>query len=485
MTTTTPILGLTLYDSTTDQAVLFATYRAQISGPATSSNLYKIDTEIGDIQTDITALQAFKGAIPVPAAYISANYYEATGITSITSYTSGTVIILSLDTTSSGTVTLNINSLGTKSVMKTNSAGAIINLIGTDLVINRDYLFRYDGTRWLWVSMSSLATGAEIDTGTDDIKSVTPKAIVDSAITTASKSQTFTNKTLGTTQLGEVSLKLDAALSADGTWSGITEIGTAGVALTFGDLCYFQTADSRWELFHSALEAAYNKKLGMCVLAAAGDGSATEMLLVGKIRADSKFPTLSIGNPVYGSENYGLVSPIPVVSSSYGYVRVVGYANTADELYFNPSPPRPHSISEIVLLRNAGPGGLVPGVASTTYDWPGECLSASTCKIWANLLSSANIIYARWVLTWNPHATSATVTGVRLVKCDDGPTNIEVISTVEEGSNTSPSVDAVDVTTDLQTILSGGVYKNIGHQARGDGSNQCSIYSSVIEVVWG
>jgi hypothetical protein len=38
------------------------------------------------------------------------------------------------------------------------------------------------------------ATGAEIDTGTDDAKYVTSKAIADSAVTTATKTQTLTNK---------------------------------------------------------------------------------------------------------------------------------------------------------------------------------------------------------------------------------------------------------------------------------------------------
>ncbi|MBU1449238.1 hypothetical protein KKF45_05330 [Patescibacteria group bacterium] len=39
------------------------------------------------------------------------------------------------------------------------------------------------------------ATGVEIDTGTDDAKYATPKAIADSAVTTATKTQTLTNKT--------------------------------------------------------------------------------------------------------------------------------------------------------------------------------------------------------------------------------------------------------------------------------------------------
>jgi hypothetical protein len=155
MSSTTPNLALTLYDSTTDQSVSFATFRAVWGGPSTTSNFYKIDTAYGTLSGQITSLQTTRGAIRVPASYVSANYYEATGISAITAYTTNMSIILSVDTTSSGTVTLNINGLGTKSVMKVNSSGVATNLTGSDLVKGRFYLFNYDGTRWLWVSANS------------------------------------------------------------------------------------------------------------------------------------------------------------------------------------------------------------------------------------------------------------------------------------------------------------------------------------------
>lgn len=130
---------------------------------------------------------------------------------------------------------------------------------------------------------------------------------------------------------------LDAALSADGRYSGISENGTAGVALVFGDLVYFQTTDSRWELASADNAAAgHNLKLGICILAAAGDGSATKVLLLGKVRADAVFPTFTIGAPVYMSTTAGDVQ-VAAPSSTTDIIRKVGFGNTADELYFNPS----------------------------------------------------------------------------------------------------------------------------------------------------
>lgn len=155
MSSTTPNLSLTLYDSTTDQSVSFATFRAVWGGPALTSNFYKIDTAYGVQASQIASLTANRGAITVAASYISANYYEASGVTAITSYVTNMNIILSVDTTSSGTVTLNINALGTKSVSKVDSTGTVINLTGSDLVKGRQYLFTYNGTQWIWVSANS------------------------------------------------------------------------------------------------------------------------------------------------------------------------------------------------------------------------------------------------------------------------------------------------------------------------------------------
>lgn len=210
MTTTTPNLSLVLYNSTTDQAEYFSNFRATIAGISSTSNFYRIDTAYGIQAGQITSLQNTRGAIYVPATFVSSNYYESNGITEITAYLTNMSIIVKLDVASAGTVTLNINSLGTKSLYKINSAGTAVNISGAELQIGKNYLFRYDGTQWIWVSSASAdqiyiagtsgnlvtvnsdntllgttamivkATGAELDTGTDDVKFATAKALKDS-----------------------------------------------------------------------------------------------------------------------------------------------------------------------------------------------------------------------------------------------------------------------------------------------------------------
>lgn len=154
MTTTTPNITLTLYDSSTDQSVTFADFRAVLAGTASTSNFYRIDTAVGTHTTQIAALQLTKGAVGVSATYSAPNTYVAT-VASIASYYTGLGIVLSVDTTTDGTTTLNINSLGAKSLMKVNSSGTPINLTGSDLTKGGFYFFQYDGTRFLWVSANS------------------------------------------------------------------------------------------------------------------------------------------------------------------------------------------------------------------------------------------------------------------------------------------------------------------------------------------
>jgi hypothetical protein len=144
--------------------------------------------------------------------------------------------------------------------------------------------------------------------------------------------------TLATLTMEEnIPFTYDAALSADGKYSGFVRAGTAGATLAFGDLVYLAAADSRWELADAdAASTSGDVLLGMCVLAAAADGNATTILLQGFIRADAAFPALTIGAPAYVSTTAGDIQ-VAQPSGTDDVIRRVGWAWTADELYFNPS----------------------------------------------------------------------------------------------------------------------------------------------------
>lgn len=158
MTTNTPNLSLVLYDNGVDAGLTFNAFRTDIAGSAVTSNFYKIDTAVGTNITNIgthtsqiASLMNGKMAVLVSAIRSSPGVYAKTGLTEVVSYVTGMSIILKLDITSTGATTLNINSLGAKSVMKVNTAGTHVDITGGELVAGKYYLFMYDGTRFVWV----------------------------------------------------------------------------------------------------------------------------------------------------------------------------------------------------------------------------------------------------------------------------------------------------------------------------------------------
>lgn len=170
------------------------------------------------------------------------------------------------------------------------------------------------------------------------------------SVPTLSSTSTLTNKTLtspaintatlgGAQQLAEgASIRLDPVLSADGTYTGTTITGTAGAALAFGDAIYLAVADSRWELADaSAVSTSGSVLLGFCVLAAAADGDPTVILLNGNIRADTAFPTLTVGAAAFISETAGdITNTAPTTTDSV--TRVMGHALDGNTLLLNISP---------------------------------------------------------------------------------------------------------------------------------------------------
>lgn len=174
--------------------------------------------------------------------------------------------------------------------------------------------------------------------GTEELDNKTLDTAVGKGTWTASGTWTLPTITLGgDVQLGEVSILLDAAISADGKWSGIAEAGTAGTTLAFGDLVYLAAADSRWELADaSAASTSGDVKIGICILAAAADGNATTILLWGKVNAATAFPAMTVSAPQYISETAGDITGTQPTTTD-AVIRRVGFANTADELFFCPS----------------------------------------------------------------------------------------------------------------------------------------------------
>lgn len=176
-------------------------------------------------------------------------------------------------------------------------------------------------------------------TGTQELTNKTLTSSVAKGTWTTSGTWIVPAHTLGgnVTFSENTEIVLVTALSADGKYCGITTVGTAGATLAFGDLVYFDNATSRWKLVIATADSTSGSvAIGICVLAAASNGSATNILLYGKIRADAKFPTLTVAAPVYAGTTAGTIQ-VAQPSATDQVIRIMGYAMTTDELWFKPS----------------------------------------------------------------------------------------------------------------------------------------------------
>ena len=236
----------------------------------------------------------------------------------------GAIVPSATDTVTLGSSTLMFSDLFLAS-------GAVIN-INADWIATHSTGILTVGTGDLRVTTAGTNTASVVTVG--GTQTLTSKTLTSPTLTTPSA---FT--TGGTITLAEnTSIALDPAGSADGKFSGTTVTGTAGYTQAFGDLVYLDPTDSRWEAADANAAAAADGDsrgiLGIVVVAGT-DGNACTILLHGIVRADTAFPALTIGAPVYVSETAGdIVVTQPTTTDVV--IRIVGVAITADEIFFNP-----------------------------------------------------------------------------------------------------------------------------------------------------
>lgn len=294
-----------------------------------------------DQTTDVT------GVLPVANGGTNASSASITAFNNITGYTAaGATGTTSTNLVFSTSPSLTTPTLGVASATSVNkvaitapASSATLTLAdGSSLVTSGANSITLTSTGATNVTLPTTGTVATL-AGTEELDNKTLDSSVGKGTWTASGTWTLPAFTAGgnITLAENAGVIYDAALSADGTYSGMVRAGTAGATLAFGDLVYLQASDSRWELADAdAASTSGDVLLGMCVLAAASDGSATTILLQGFIRADAAFPTLTIGGPAYVGTTAGDIQ-VAQPSGTDDVIRRVGFAWTADELYFNPS----------------------------------------------------------------------------------------------------------------------------------------------------
>ena len=138
-------LGLSTYNTASGSATTFLEFRLALAG--TESNMELIDEYAGGVSGSIIEIQS-NLLVNINASLVTPNYYEATS-QSLNSYLSNSMIALEINVPNTGSVTLNINELGTITLKKIGSDGELTNLESGDLKADRHALFVYDGTYYV------------------------------------------------------------------------------------------------------------------------------------------------------------------------------------------------------------------------------------------------------------------------------------------------------------------------------------------------
>jgi hypothetical protein len=144
---------------------------------------------------------------------------------------------------------------GVEGTAQAHSAGAVVEVLVTadgynDIIDHLLVEHGQDGKHKSALVTTLKATGAEINTGTEDAKIVTPKALADSAVSTASKTETLTNKTLtsptinnGTFTGGGALLSKIITFTRDGTADG-EDVAYTGVGFTPRSITFLMNIDA-------------------------------------------------------------------------------------------------------------------------------------------------------------------------------------------------------------------------------------------------
>jgi len=221
---TTTNLGLSIYSEASGSATNFSVFRGAVAG--NTSNMTIIDNFAGETSASILSLQS-NAFTHVAASYISTNYYEAS-VSTITSYVTNMLINLKLNVTITGSTTINISELGVKTLKKINVEGNLVDLASGDLKINRNYLFKYDGTYFVLIGSNLADQISIVGTASNFVSISASNVLQDSGVAILSGVTTGSYNKVQIDQYGRVtggsviSYQTTSSISGSGVMSNTT-----------------------------------------------------------------------------------------------------------------------------------------------------------------------------------------------------------------------------------------------------------------------
>lgn len=145
-----------------DNDLFFINWRTGVDGTDKDSNFMKIDSILKAQEERIDNLSNIQHMYYVSATKNETDDSYIAENPQIEAYNNNIMIMLSLNVTNTGQVSLNINDLGLLYVKKYDTNGNLIDLVANDFRANRIYILIYSKEQNVWIVVSDLSS--------DDIK---------------------------------------------------------------------------------------------------------------------------------------------------------------------------------------------------------------------------------------------------------------------------------------------------------------------------
>ena len=150
MSSATPNRGYIVYDADENSASFLA-FRTDIAGTSAGSSLMKIDADMQEVFTQLEQQSGAGNKINIVPLTLSSNVYTAT-VSGLTTLRAGTLLIVSIDSAGSGIpIQIKINNFEAAYFKRHDYSGSLVDVISTDIVLNREYLAYYNGSYFILV----------------------------------------------------------------------------------------------------------------------------------------------------------------------------------------------------------------------------------------------------------------------------------------------------------------------------------------------
>lgn len=150
MSSATPNRGYIVYDADENSASFLA-FRTDIAGTSAGSSLMKIDADMQEVFTQLEQQSGAGNKINIVPLTLSSNVYTAT-VPGLTTLSAGTLLIVSIDSAGSGIpIQIKINNFEATYFKRHDYSGSLVDVISTDIVLNREYLAYYNGSYFILV----------------------------------------------------------------------------------------------------------------------------------------------------------------------------------------------------------------------------------------------------------------------------------------------------------------------------------------------